>query len=529
MFFGRSAAQRVTHLVGRDADLLPIGHDPALALETRDGPVDRLLQLDHRDRVLLAARREQRSLVHDVLQVCAGEARRPRRERLEVDGRVQRDGPGVHAQDGLAATQVWPVDDHLPVEPTGSCQRGVQDVATVRRGHDDHALAGVEPVHLDQQLVQRLLALVVRAEGAAQRAGARLADRVQLVEEDQARGLLLRLLEQLANARGAKADEHLDELGAAHEEEGDVRLAGDRPRQERLAAPGGPEEQHALRDTPAETLILLRLFQEVDDLVELLDRLVDAGHVLERGLHLLAVVDLHAVLAEVQRTARAAARHAPEEEEVQQRERNGVDQDVDQDAREHARRGPRDLDAGVGELGHEVLRLEVGGERGAELAAVLRLPRNAGAGDVGLRDLPVVDLLDERRVAHRRRVRVEQEALDQEHQEDRADDVRDREPPGALGGLTAAAPAVVPTADVPAGEPAFASAVVVVRHIVVTHSVRTIPVEADASPRGTQRPAVTSAYIFPPSNRCGAQDVPVAPRAPSARTATMAASNVRER
>ena len=76
-------------------------------------------------------------------------------------------------------------------------------------------LRRVEAVHLDQELVQRLLALVVRAEPGAHRAGAALADRVDLVQEHQRRRLLLRLLEQLANARGAEADEHLHELRAA--------------------------------------------------------------------------------------------------------------------------------------------------------------------------------------------------------------------------------------------------------------------------------------------------------------------------
>jgi hypothetical protein len=51
-------------------------------------------------------------------------------------------------------------------------------------------------------------------EAGAHRAGAALADRVDLVEEHQARGLLLGLLEQFAHARRAQTDEHLDELRA---------------------------------------------------------------------------------------------------------------------------------------------------------------------------------------------------------------------------------------------------------------------------------------------------------------------------
>ena len=54
-----------------------------------------------------------------------------------------------------------------------------------------------------------------------------LAQRVQLVDEDDARRFLLRLLEQIAYARGAHADEHLDEVRAADREERNARFARD--------------------------------------------------------------------------------------------------------------------------------------------------------------------------------------------------------------------------------------------------------------------------------------------------------------
>jgi hypothetical protein len=47
----------------------------------------------------------------------------------------------------------------------------------------------------------------------------RLAERVQLVDEDDARGLRLRLLEEVAHAGRADPDEHLDEVRPAQAEE----------------------------------------------------------------------------------------------------------------------------------------------------------------------------------------------------------------------------------------------------------------------------------------------------------------------
>ena len=96
--------------------------------------------------------------------------------------------------------------------------------------------------------------------------------------------VLLGLLEQVAHPGGADADEHLDEVRAGDREERHAGLAGDGAGQQRLAGAGRAVEQHALGDLGAERLVPRRVLQEVLDLVELLDRLVDAGHVGERGL-----------------------------------------------------------------------------------------------------------------------------------------------------------------------------------------------------------------------------------------------------
>ena len=67
----------------------------------------------------------------------------------------------------------------------------------------------VETVHLHQDLIQRLLALVI---GVPQPRAALAADGVDLVDEHDARRVLLGLVEQVAHPAGADADEHLNEF-----------------------------------------------------------------------------------------------------------------------------------------------------------------------------------------------------------------------------------------------------------------------------------------------------------------------------
>ena len=106
----------------------------------------------------------------------------------------------MHLEDLLAALEVGAVDDDLAVEAAGAQQRRVEDVGAVGGGDEDDAGLDVEAVHLDEELVERLLPLVV----AAAHAGAAVAaDGVDLVHEDDRRGARLGLLEQVAHPADA--------------------------------------------------------------------------------------------------------------------------------------------------------------------------------------------------------------------------------------------------------------------------------------------------------------------------------------
>src|SRR5437764_620244 len=83
---------------------------------------------------------------------------------------------------------------------------------------------------------------------AASRAATMAAAGVDVVHEHDAGRRLLRLLEEVAHARGADADEHLDEIRSRDREERDARLTGDGTREQRLTGTRRAVEQDALRD-----------------------------------------------------------------------------------------------------------------------------------------------------------------------------------------------------------------------------------------------------------------------------------------
>ncbi len=98
---------------------------------------------------------------------------------------------------------------HLPIKAAGAQQRGVEHIGAVGRGNDDDSLIRLKAVHLDEQLVQCLLTLVIRI---AQARTAMAADCINFVDKDDARRALLGLLEHVAHPARADAHEHFDKV-----------------------------------------------------------------------------------------------------------------------------------------------------------------------------------------------------------------------------------------------------------------------------------------------------------------------------
>ena len=113
------------------------------------------------DRFLVAAGRQDRAFVDQVLQIGADKTRCAARQGSQVDTGLQGLALDVHFQDRLASLHIRAVEGHTAVETTGTQQGRIQDVGAVGGSNDDDVGVGIETVHLDQHLVQGLLALIV--------------------------------------------------------------------------------------------------------------------------------------------------------------------------------------------------------------------------------------------------------------------------------------------------------------------------------------------------------------------------------
>src|SRR4029077_12442624 len=157
------------------------------------------------------ARRQQGRLIDQVLQVRARKARAAAGQLFQRHVLADRDFAHVDPQDAFAALHIGTRNHDPAVEAAGPQQGRIEHVGTVGGRDQDYSLVSLEPVPLDQQLVERLFALVV----ATTQAGPAMApDGVNFIYEYDAWGVLLALHKKVAHARGAHTHEHLDEVRA---------------------------------------------------------------------------------------------------------------------------------------------------------------------------------------------------------------------------------------------------------------------------------------------------------------------------
>src|SRR6476619_1258162 len=132
------------------------------------------------------------------------------------------------------------------------------------------------------------------------------ADGIDFVDEDDARSILLALLEQITNAAGADADEHFDEVRTRDGEERHVRLARDGSRKQRFARSRRSDQQNALRNSPAELLKFLGFTEELNNFLQLFLGLLYPGNIFKCHLLLLGGVEPRPAFPETERFIPAA-------------------------------------------------------------------------------------------------------------------------------------------------------------------------------------------------------------------------------
>ena len=264
----------------------------------------------HTNRVPASTRRQQGCFIHKIGQISARETRCAACNHLRVHIGSQRHLAHMHTQDFLAPIHIRIGHHNLPVETAGAQQRRIKHIRAVRCGNQDHTLIAFKPVHFNKHLIERLFTFII----AAAKPGAAMApDRVNFVNEDDARRVLLALFEHVTHARCANTHEHFDKIRTGNGEKRHIGFAGDGTSQQGFTSPRRPHQQHALRDLAAQALEFLRIAQEFHNFFKLRLGFINAGNIIKGHTALLFGQQLGPRFAEAH-GAPATALHLAHEE-----------------------------------------------------------------------------------------------------------------------------------------------------------------------------------------------------------------------
>ena len=123
--------------------------------------LERVGEVAHLDLVVFSFGCQQRRLVGEVREIGADHPGRARRELVEVDVVGERHRARVDLEDLGAPAAIGRLHGDAAIEAPRAQQRRVEDVGPVGRGEHDDGLSRFEAVELGEDLVERLLALVV--------------------------------------------------------------------------------------------------------------------------------------------------------------------------------------------------------------------------------------------------------------------------------------------------------------------------------------------------------------------------------
>ena len=117
----------------------------------------------------------------------------------------------MHFEYLFSPANIRQANNNLTVKPSWSQQCWIKHIGTVSCGNNNNAVVGFKTVHLYQQLVECLFALVV----ATTKTGTTMPPHgINLIDKDDARRLFFRLLKHVAHTRGANTNKHFYKVGA---------------------------------------------------------------------------------------------------------------------------------------------------------------------------------------------------------------------------------------------------------------------------------------------------------------------------
>ena len=250
-------------MVGHDLAILVTHHAILLLLAADCHKFKRVKQIGLVDKLSAVLDGIDCCLIDHIGKIGTHQTCRRKCQCIQIHGLIHHDVLGMYLECLQTPLQIRLVDNDPAVKTSRTEQRLVQYLRTVGCSENQNSLGRVKTVHLRKELVQCLLSLIVAAVTGV----TALTDRIDLIDKDDTRCLLLRFLKQIPHTGSSDTDEHLHKIRTCQREKRYLRLARHCLGKERLTGSRRSHKKRTLRQLRTDVAVLFRVVQEIDNLL----------------------------------------------------------------------------------------------------------------------------------------------------------------------------------------------------------------------------------------------------------------------
>ena len=291
-----------------------LGNHSRLLLRSRNDLCGCFFDFIHTNLGAVAACGQQCCLIYQILDIRRRESRCSLCQNFQRHILCQRFILCMYFENFFSRLYIRHADDNLAIESARSQQRRVQNIRTVGGCQDDNSGIFVKSVHLHQKLVQGLFSFVI----SAAQAGTSLPSYgIDFIDKNNARCILLCLLEEVTNTGSTHTDEHLHEIRTGNRKERYARFTCSGLGNVGFTGTRITHHQHTFRDPRSQLGIFSRIPKEVHNLLKFFLFLLEAGYILKGDALSVILIQFRPILSELEGLVVPALAHHKVEQENQ--------------------------------------------------------------------------------------------------------------------------------------------------------------------------------------------------------------------
>mmetsp|Transcript_3420 Transcript_3420/g.5643 ORF Transcript_3420/g.5643 Transcript_3420/m.5643 type:complete len:320 (+) Transcript_3420:2563-3522(+) len=184
----------------------------------------------------------------------------------------------MYTKDTSSSLEVGKPNGNLSVKTSRTQQGLIQNIHTVSSGNGDDSGVTIESVHLYQNLVNSLFTLVITS---GKTSTTLTSNGINLIDENNARSILLGLGENITDTGSTHSNKHLNELGTGDGDEGNSSLTSDGLGKKSLTCSGRTIQDNSSGNSAPVLRVNLRLLQKVNNLSQFQLGSITSGDILK--------------------------------------------------------------------------------------------------------------------------------------------------------------------------------------------------------------------------------------------------------